>query len=192
MNHIKKHVIYSQIRNFWDWKDLKIVFLNEGFKYTKHLNILVKLSRDKEELWADVNSKRRNEIRKARKEGTQFLIRETKSDLSVCYTILNTVYKRVKLPFPEVTLFESVLNFTNDRMGLKIFCAVNDNKIIGCMLALVYKETIYDFYAGALKEFYSKYPNDLIPWEVFMWGKDNQYKYFDFGGAGKTQYSLWS
>ena len=53
------------------------------------------------------------------------------------------------------------------------------------MLALVYKNTIYDYYAGSLIEHYNKYPNDLIPWEVFKWGKNNGFTKFDFGGAGK-------
>ena len=66
-----------------------------------------------------------------------------------------------------------------------MFTALNEGKIIGCMLALVYKSTIYDFYAGSYAEYYSKYPNDLIPWEVFLWGKCEGYTCFDFGGAGK-------
>ena len=50
---------------------------------------------------------------------------------------------------------------------------------------ITFKDTIYDFYAGSKVKFYNKYPNDLIPWEVFKWGKENNYKVFDFGGAGK-------
>ena len=53
------------------------------------------------------------------------------------------------------------------------------------MLALVYQKTIYDYYAGAYKEYYKKYPNDLIPWEVFIYGKKNGFTFFDFGGAGQ-------
>ena len=53
------------------------------------------------------------------------------------------------------------------------------------MLALVYKNAIYDFYAGAYPEYYNKYLNDLIPWETFLWVKQNRYTLFDFGGAGK-------
>ena len=34
-------------------------------------------------------------------------------------------------------------------------------------------------------EYYNKYPNDLIPWEVFLWGKEHGFELFDFGGAGK-------
>jgi lipid II:glycine glycyltransferase (peptidoglycan interpeptide bridge formation enzyme) len=29
------------------------------------------------------------------------------------------------------------------------------------------------------------HPNDLIPWDVFLWGKENGFTRFDFGGAGK-------
>ncbi len=53
------------------------------------------------------------------------------------------------------------------------------------MLALSYKKCIFDNYAGSYLTHYNKYPNDLIPWEVFLWGKRNDYRVFDFGGAGK-------
>lgn len=45
---------------------------------------------------------------------------------------------------------------------LLIFCAYYESKIIGCMLPLSFKDTIYGFYAGSIIEFYDKYPKDLI------------------------------
>ena len=80
----------------------------------------------------------------------------------------------------------------NSNSKLIIFCAYYEGEIIGCMLALAFKDKIYDFYAGSIKKFYNKYPNDLIPWEVFIWGKENGYRVFDFGGAGKPNVALWS
>ena len=79
--------------------------------------------------------------------------------------------------------FKNIFYKSSDNFGVKIFCAKNNDKIIGCLIALVYKDTVYDYYAGSYKEFYDKYPNDLIPWEVFKWGKANNYEQFDFGGA---------
>jgi serine/alanine adding enzyme len=67
----------------------------------------------------------------------------------------------------------------------KIFLAMSEGKIIGTMYVLCFKDVMYDWYAGSFKAYYNKYPNDLIPWEAFLWGKMNGYKYFDFGGAGK-------
>jgi len=184
---IKKKAVYSQFRNFWDWGDSKEIFIENGFEYEEHLNILIDLNKSEEELWKDVYSKRKNEIRRAKKEGTTFSVKIFMNDLHECYSILKAVYKRAKLPIPNLRFFENFFKNTDKSVRLKLFCAEYENKIIGCMLALVYKNTIYDFYAGAHYEYYKKYPNDLIPWEVFLWGKENGYKLFDFGGAGKSE-----
>ncbi len=182
---IKRKAIYSQFRNMWAWDSLKEIFIKYKFEYEEHLNILVDLSKSEEKLWKDVYSKRRNEIRRAKKEGSTFSVKNTINDLHECYTILESVYQRSKLPLPKFSFFKNIHISSSNSVGLKLFCAENENKIIGCMLALVYKNTIYDFYAGAYSEYYNKYPNDLIPWEVFLWGKSNGYTSFNFGGAGK-------
>jgi len=182
---IRKKAIYSQFRNMWEWGDLKEIFIKNGFEYEDHLDIIVDLNKNEEELWKEVNTKRRNEIKRAKKEGTTFFVKSTLNDLHECYSILKSVYKKAKLPIPNINFFENILINTNNNTGLKLFCACNESKIIGCMLALVYKNAIYDFYAGAYPEYYNKYPNDLIPWEVFLWGKEHGFELFDFGGAGK-------
>jgi lipid II:glycine glycyltransferase (peptidoglycan interpeptide bridge formation enzyme) len=188
---IKKKAIYSQFRNFWEWRDSKEIFIKNGFEYEEHLNILIDLTKSEEQLWKEVYSKRRNEVskrrnevRRATKEGAYFSIEHTEDSLKKCYGILQEVYNRAKLPIPDYNFFYNLYRMGSDSR-LLIFCAYYESEIIGCMLALSFKDTIYDFYAGSMKNFYNKYPNDLIPWEVFKWGKENNYKVFDFGGAGK-------
>lgn len=181
---IKKKAIYSQFRNFWDWGNSKECFIKNGFEYEDHLTILIDLRKTEEQLWKEVYSKRRNEVRRATKEGAYFSIEHTEDSLKKCCGILQEVYSRAKLPIPDYDFFYNLYRMgSNSR--LLIFCAYYESQIIGCMLALSYKDTIYDFYAGSMMKFYNKYPNDLIPWEVFKWGKENSYKVFDFGGAGK-------
>ena len=103
--------------------------------------------------------------------------------LKESYIILKKVYKRAKLPIADFSFFKNL--YEKQKYGLKLFCAKYDNKLIGSLIALVYKDTIYDLYAGANPKYYNKYPNDLVPWEIFLWGKRNGYNIFDFGGAGK-------
>jgi len=181
---IKKKAIYSQFRNFGDWGDSKEIFGKNGFEYEEHLNILIDLTKSEEQLWKEVYSKRRNEVRRATKEGAYFSIEHTEDSLKKCYGILQEVYNRAKLPIPGYNFFYNLYSMGSNSK-LRIFCACYESEIIGCMLALSFKDTIYDFYAGSMMKFYNKYPNDLIPWEVFKWGKENNYKVFDFGGAGK-------
>ncbi|MES2139024.1 MAG: GNAT family N-acetyltransferase [Bacteroidota bacterium] len=184
---MKSPSIYTQVRNIYDMSDYKKSMNLIGFKYEEHLNIIVDLNKTAEQLWKEVHTKRRNEIRKALKELTTFFYVNNKEELTECYTILMEVYSRANLPLPKKEHFEALLDNTNTDDGLKIFVAKFDNKIIGCMLCLVYGDTVFDYFAGALSKYYNKNPNDLIPWEVFKWGKQNGYKKFDFGGAGKPK-----
>ena len=178
-------VIYTQTRNLYrqdrKWDTLRAL----GYAYEDHLNILIDLERTEEQLWQEVHSKRRNEIRRATREGTRFEVLQGQDGLKDCYAILKEVYKRARLPLPPLAHFESLLANSREQQGLKVFVAKFEQKIIGCMLCLAYGDTLFDYYAGAHQRYYSKYPNDLIPWEVFKWSKQNGYRKFDFGGAGK-------
>ncbi len=173
-------VIYTQIRNLADTTYCKNLLQKKGFDYEPHLNLIIDLEQPMEELWKHIHSKRKNEIRRATKEGTLFEKKSDLESLSRCYHILKEVYGRAKLPLPHIQHFEEI--FQKDR--LKIFVAVYEEKIIGCMLCISYKDILFDYYAGAYTHFYNKYPNDLLPWEVVKWGKENGFKSFDFGGAG--------
>ena len=185
VNFVSGKSIYIEIRNNTDQNIYKDIYQKKGFQYEDHLNILVDLTKSEEELWKDVKSKRRNEIRLATKEGTNFEIKDDIDSLRECYLILKEVYGRAKLPLFKIDFFENLYKYLIDDAKLHIFAAVNNGKIIGCMLALGYNGILYDYYAGAKREYYNKHPNDLIPWEVFKWGKQNGYHTFDFGGAGK-------
>lgn len=182
---IKSKAIYSQFRNLRDMSGMQVIFEKNGYVFEDHLNIHVDLTKTEEELWKEVHSKRRNEIRRAYREGTEFRVAEDKGSLRDCYSILREVYHSAKIPLADFSFFENLLDHSDRKSGIRIFTAVYEQQIIGCMLALVFRDTIFDMYAGSYRKYYGKYPNDLIPWEVFKWGRANGYRLFDFGGAGK-------
>lgn len=181
---VKNKVIYSQIRNLFE-VNYSELFQEYGFKYIEHLNLIHDLTLDEDELWKRLNGKRRNEIRKAYKEGVTVEVTKSNQDILVAYDILKEVYHYAKIPLSDFDFFQNLIKYTDSKRGVKLFVAKYEGEIIGCMFTLVYKHTIYDFYAGSFRKYYKKNPNDIIPWEVFKWGKDNGFRIFDFGGAGK-------
>jgi serine/alanine adding enzyme len=185
VNTASKKSVYILIRNYYDRSDIFNTFYRYNFSFEPHLNILIDLNKSEEKLWNEVHTKRRNGIRRARKEKVNIVLRKDSVALMEGYRILISVYKRAGLPLPSKDYFLSVLDNSNNSHGLRIFCAIYGSQIIGVMFALCYEDTIYDWYAGADKIYYNKCPNDLIPWEVIVWGKNNGYRLFDFGGAGK-------
>jgi serine/alanine adding enzyme len=181
----RPRVIYTQIRNLTEQSLYRDIMAGLGFEYEDHLDIIVDLRKTEEQLWQEVHSKRRNEIRRAMAGGVSFVNQDDRQTLLRCYEILQEVYQRARLPLPKIDHFEALLDGSSNHGGLKLFVAQLDGKVIGCMLCLAYGDTLFDYYAGAYSAFYSRYPNDLIPWEVFKWGKLNGYARFVFGGAGK-------
>ena len=177
--------LYTQIRNLECTTDYRQQIERHNLKYDDHLDIIVDLSQTEESLWKGIHTKRRNEIRRAEKEGCTVDIQTTVQALADCYPILEEVYQRAKLPLPHFEHFKALLVHSDATAGLRLFTAVWEGEIIGCMLCLAYGNTLYDYYAGAYSRFYQKHPNDLLPWAVFRWGQKNGFTRFDFGGAGK-------
>lgn len=177
--------IYTQVRNLVDTDAYKNAFLANGFQYDPHLTILVDMTRPDNERWQEVHTKRRNQIRRAEKEGCTVEQQNSIESLRACYSILNEVYHRAKLPLPDFSHFDSLLKQSTPDSGLRIFTVIWEAKIIGCMLCLAHGDWLFDYYAGAYGQYYKKYPNDLLPWAVFNWANTNGFRQFDFGGAGK-------
>ena len=176
---------YTQIRNLFDTNGYKSLLTQRGYIYEDHLDIIVNLDVPEADLWKAVYTKRRNQIRRAEKEGCTVQQSTSLTDLYASYAILEEVYHRAKLPLPHISHFESLYNQTDAQAGLRLFTVVCENQIIACMLCLAQGRWLFDYYAGAYSNSYKKYPNDLLPWAVFMWAKAQGMTRFDFGGAGK-------
>jgi serine/alanine adding enzyme len=187
---IPKEVIYTQIRNINNLIYCDDVLSRTGYKYTDHINYLIDLNESVEDLWSKIYSKRRNEIRRASKEGV--IVREINynDEFDDSYSILSLVYNKAKLPLPDKNYFVKALNLSDGQF--KIFGAFFDGMLIGFLYALCYNKCVYNWYAGSISGFLKKYPNDIITWEVIKWAKNNGYSQFDFGGAGnpKREYGV--
>ena len=68
---------------------------------------------------------------------------------------------------------------------VKVFVVEIEGTIIGTRVELCFKDLVYDWYAGADDNYKNHYPNDVLPYSILIWGKENGFKSFDFGGAGK-------
>jgi len=60
-----------------------------------------------------------------------------------------------------------------------------EKEMIGTKITLKNKNTVIELYSGSRVEYYRFRPNDIINWEVFLACKKEEYKLFDFWGAGK-------
>lgn len=182
---VKKKVIYTQIRNLYNLDEEKKVLTDLKYRYEDHLNILVDLTFSDEKIWNEIHRKKRNEIRRAEKESLSFRPILSLDDLQKSYKLLESIYRRIKLPIFPFAVFQNAFELLSPKGHAVFFGAYLEEKLIGTMYTFCYKGRIYDFFAGSDDENKYKYANSLIPWKVFLWGKENSMNLFDWGGAGK-------
>jgi serine/alanine adding enzyme len=182
---IKKQAIYTQIRNLFPMDREKGLLQELGYPYEEHLDILIDLDKPVDVLWKELHPTRRKQIERGYRRGVVFVFcqQPDRNTLMECYDLLCSLYKRIKLPFPKQDFFQKSLQHLSERIG--VFVLKYQGEIIGCRFVLLYKNMIYDWYAGSNDKALDKYPNDILPWEVIKWGAENGYKVFQFGGAGK-------
>jgi lipid II:glycine glycyltransferase (peptidoglycan interpeptide bridge formation enzyme) len=181
---LKDKSIYIQFRNLYDLSDSKDCFKNNGYLFEDHLDFICDLTIGEESLWKKLFPSRRNKIRKAEKEGLKIQLINNISEFEDSYYILKKIYSRIKLPLADKTLFDSAYRILSPKELLKVFLAKYNNKAIGALYLLTYGGKSYVWYAGSLSAYLNKHPNDILYWEAMKWSCRNNYKTFDFGGAG--------
>jgi lipid II:glycine glycyltransferase (peptidoglycan interpeptide bridge formation enzyme) len=181
-----KKVTYIQFRNLFNMTDYIDCFSENGFTYEDHLDILINLKKSEEQLLRELHPSRRKQINRAIRRDVEVVADENPDDQTLisCYRILSKVYHKIGLPLPSFEFFHKAFEILGKKGRVKAFLALHKEVLIGFRFVLIYKDIIYDWFAGSSAEYYDKYPNDLLPWSIIIWGKNNGFKTFDFGGAG--------
>ena len=170
---IKKKAIYTQFRNLWEWKkEEKEVFCKNGFNYEEHLDILINIRKSEDELLKEMHKGRRKNIGRAERIPLTFSEIENSNDFEKCLVLIKQTYKRIKMPCPDLTLFNNASEILSNKFYLKKIIVKYQNEIIACRFILCYNKLIYDWYAGTNESHQDKYPNDFIVWKILQWAKE--------------------
>ena len=180
--YTKRKAIYTQYRNLWDTGGILPYMEKLGYQYEAHLDILHDLTAGEDSIIKGISKNKRGNVHKSINKGTIFREAE-KAEWDRCVDLILGTYKRIGLPCQSRSYFMNA--FTSMSEFVKVFVAVFDDTIIGTRVELCYKDLVYDWYAGADDNYKNCYPNAVLPYSILLWGEENHYRTFDFGGAGK-------
>lgn len=177
--------LYTEIRCYksMDWARENLARF--GFSHEPHLDILIDLT-DTQHVWNTLKSKKRQRIRKAEKNGIEvsYEMNPSQSDLSSSYALLKELYERIKLPIPKEDSFVALCGLLKEQKKLLLVSLKKDSILLGFRLVLLHKELIFDWYAADKAGYRNLAINEIAVWHVIKWGGEQQFKVFDFGGAG--------
>jgi len=182
---VKGGPLFTELRNLSDLSAVQPILQGNGFVHEGHLNFLIDLQRSTEEIWSSLHGNVRTNVRKARRMGV--VVEEVTSldKVSDVYAVLAKVYEHIQIPLAPPSLFEAAFEILYPQGMIKFLVAQAEDTCVGIAIRLLYKDVIYAWYVGAIRDYASYKANDLLNWYVLEWGAQNGFRCFDFGGAGK-------
>ena len=146
-HHTTKGSLFTELRNLSDLSSIQPVFEDQGFDFEPHLNYLVNLRQPVNELKRNMDS----EVM-------------TKEEFPFLYSVVQNVFKRIQVPLAHISLFASAFHILYPLQMIKVLAASADGTIIGAAIRLLYKDNIFDWYAGALRSHATFKAHDLLNW----------------------------
>jgi hypothetical protein len=150
-----------------------------GYSSREMYTSILRLQRSEEELWAGLNRKKRNMIRKAIKnkvcvvEGDVSLVNEY-------YEMVVSTFTRARLNILPRSFYRHVIEQLGTKGMAKFLLAKHNGRFIAGVIVLPYKDMVYGWHMASHKEYWSVAPNDLLQWEIIKWARQKGYKYYDF------------
>ena len=162
---------------FVEFRSVEAVFNNLPVLEDK-VTFLLELNKNPDIIMKSLNSKLRNQIRKAQKSEltAQFGGIELLPDF---YKIFSWKMHSLGTPVWGFTFFENILMTFPDTANIII--VKKDDEAIAGGLVLAFKDRLYVPSAAAYRSALKYCPNHALYWEVIKKGCDEGYRYFDFG-----------
>ncbi len=184
--HVNGKAMFTEVRNLSPSADLHPFFEAAGYNFIPHASTYLDLTPGIEQLWNNLASKRRQQIRKAMKEGLTACV-VSMEDLDDLYALFEETYQRIAFPVPRKSLFESVLSILQSKSLARFVGVKHEEKLVAVVVNLLYKDIIYAWYCAGSMEYARFHCNELAFWSTFEWGAENGFTLFDFGGGGPLE-----
>jgi serine/alanine adding enzyme len=177
--------LFTEIRHTTDPDSIAPVLAGAGFEREPHLNFLVDLTIGPELLWRGLSSTARRNVRRARESGVDLRRARDEQDVLLGYEVLEDVYRRIRVPLPDLSLFAGALRHLGPSGMFSMVLAEHRGRTVGALCLLAYRGAVTYWYTGASRDNPSLRVADLLMWEAIETSATTGHVVFDLGGAGR-------
>ena len=182
----RPRALFTELRNLSDLSSIQPVLESCGFHYEDHLNYLIDLNFSPEQILQNIGSRTRKHIRQALRHGDVTIEQVNNSgQLASWYELVRKTYMSAHVPLADRSLFEAAFDILAPKGMISFWMAHIGSVRVAASAELHYKDVVYGWYSGLDRDYASEYPGELLIWHVLEWAAKNNYKIYDFGGAGK-------
>ncbi len=164
-----KYLILRDGHHKWDVPEL---VTNED-----HCTLVVKLSKDPEQIWRRVKKRARQLTNKAIKAEVEVVI--GLDSLCDFYPVYLRAMRYQGTPTLGLPFFRNVA--TQFASHFNLLTVRHDRQILGGGFIVPLQDTVYCTWVGMLRQFYNLRPNHLLFWETLKYGCENGFQWVDLG-----------
>jgi len=180
--------LQNEIVDFCKKRKLKYLEMRGGNKFfngvqpsTFDYNHTLNLSIGENELYKNLSSNTKRNIKKSVREGITVEISNSRSALEDFYMMNCITRKKHGLPPQPKLFFENLYKYVlSQRKGFIAIGKFKDLSIAGAFYLLIGKKAIYKFGASNM-EYQNLRANNLVMWEAINYCKNNGFESFCFG-----------
>lgn len=146
--------------------------------------VYIDLKSDMETLWKNLTKSNRECIVKSRRNNVNIFPSRKKEHIESFYKLYINTMERVhaqKSYFYSIEFFKNIFELLKNDVTL--FIAEYNDQVIAATLFIHKDNFIHPYLGGSDRDFSSKSPNNLLYYEVALWGKRQGYEIFNFGGG---------
>lgn len=178
ISHLKKSVIYVEIRNFSNYNKWTSVFESTAFCYKPHYDIHIDCYSE-----FKISDSKLRQIKKSLHNGVEIATATSLAEIDDFYQILNHLYRtKIHTPLFPLKFFHE---FFLQEKGVFLLVKYNLKIIGGAMCPILTDKVIYEwFIAGNDKEYKTLYPSVITTWAIMDYANKNHIQLLDLMGAG--------
>jgi serine/alanine adding enzyme len=145
---------------------------------TSKVAFILELEPDPEKAWRKIDSKARNQVRKAQKSNLEVIFGR-EENIDQFYSVFSLNMRDLGTPVWTKELFKNILTYFPDKSEIALVKL--ENKIIGGALILYFRDMLTVPSASSLVSYLSYCPNNILYWEIIKRGCLKGFKKFNFG-----------
>lgn len=142
------------------------------------VSMILDLASGDQVIWKALPAKVRNQVRKAEKAGLSIITGGVEL-LPEFYDVFVVNMRDLGSPVHSQAFFANMA--TAFGVGMQLMLVRDQQKTVGGLIALFFKDTIVVPWASSLREYFPKCPNNLLYWSAIQAGCGRGCKLFDFG-----------
>ena len=196
-----KEMLFSQMLEHLTREALQEAFLIEfrnlpsglfGYKYFKQNNYFcinwLRIHNSLHSLSPEerLDPSHRKKIQKAIRRGVYIQPSEQQEEINKFLQILKRNYSyKIRKHFPDLVLFQSLIQQSKERELAKVFLVKYKEKIIGGSFCMFSNNNTYLCFSGGLRKTYAwLHPNLMAIWAAIQYAYEQGYQHFEFADTG--------